>query len=89
MPILSVCDTYNTNACTVNELVYDNASQTSQTGKLLQCKVKGHQITHTYDPSHLIKVVRNNLETKNLGHCITERWMPGFDEYDGSLQIAA
>lgn len=84
-----MCDTCNVNANTVNELVSPNASLTQQTGKLLRYKVNGHTIIHTYDPSHLIKVVRNNFEVKNVAHFITERWRPGFEDYDGSLQIAA
>ncbi|XP_037049980.1 uncharacterized protein LOC119084205 isoform X2 [Bradysia coprophila] len=88
-PILSVCDTCNVNANTVNELVYPRANQTQQTGQLLQYKVNGHRIIHTYDPSHLIKVIRNNFEVKNVAHFISERWQPGCADYAGSIQIAA
>lgn len=86
---MSVCDTCSTNASTVNGLAYPNITQTKQTGELLQYKINGHLITHTYDPPHLIKVVRNNLEVKNLMHFINQRWEPGSDDYDGCLQIAA
>lgn len=34
-------------------------------------------------------MVRNNLQIKNLAHFITVRWQPGFEAYDGCLQIAA
>lgn len=87
VPILSVCDTCSVNASTVNELVYP-APQTQQTGDLLSYTVHGHRIIHVYDPSHLIKVVRNNLEVKNLAHFVGERWQPGMADYDASLQIA-
>lgn len=87
-PILSVCDTCNTNAKTVNELVYPNEHRTTQSGDLLQYKINGQLITHTYDPSHLIKVVRNNLQLKNIAHFVTVRWTPGLKEFDESLQIA-
>ncbi|XP_037037374.1 uncharacterized protein LOC119075089 [Bradysia coprophila] len=89
MPILSVCDTCSTNATAVNVLVYPNTHQTKQSGDLLQYKINGQLITHTYDPSHLIKVVRNNLQTKNLAHFVTDRWTPGLKEFEEKLQIAA
>lgn len=89
VPILSVCDTCQTNASAVNELCYPNAkSPTKQTGALLQYKVSGHVITHVYDPPHLIKVVRNNFETKNIAHFAANRWQPGFKDSDDPLQIA-
>lgn len=89
VPILSVCDTCSVNAGTVNTLVYPNAKQpTKQTGGLLQYKVNGHQLTHCYDPSHLTKVVRNNLETKNLVHFVAKRWQLGDEEFDVPVQVA-
>lgn len=90
VPILSVCDTCSINAAAVNELVYPNANQTKQTGALLQYKISGHVITHVFDPSHLIKVGRNNFEVKNIAHFASDRWQRGFDEFEsGTLQIAA
>lgn len=87
---MSVCDTCSTNASTVNELVHPNKQQVKQTGELLQYKVNGRVVTHVYDPPHLIKVVRNNFETKNLAHFVTNRWKPGYNEYDDCrLQIAS
>lgn len=89
MPILSVCDTCSINAAAVNELVHPNGNQTKQTGALLQYRIGRHVITHVFDPSHLIKVVRNNFEMKNIAHFATDRWQPGSDLYDSSLQIAS
>lgn len=87
-PILSICDQANTNATTVNELVNPNSLSTKQTGGVLRYKVNNHQLIHGFDPSHLIKVVRNNCETKNLAHRISERWQTGDTANIGSLQIA-
>lgn len=60
-----------------------------QTGGLLEYQINDHKMIHCYDPSHLIKVVRNNFETKNLAHFIAKRWQTGDGENFGSLQIAA
>lgn len=42
-------------------------------GRLLVYYVNGRRMIHCYDPSHVIKVLRNNLETKDLVHNITGR----------------
>lgn len=62
---------------------------TKQSGGLIQYKVNDHKLIHCYDPSHLIKVTRNNFETKNIAHFIPNRWQTGDEESYGSLQIAA
>ncbi len=84
-----MCDQCNTNSCTVNNLANPNNVSSQQTGCLLKYKVNGHEIIHCYDPSHLIKTVRNNLETKNLAHFIPKRWQAGDEENYGPLQIAS
>lgn len=66
----------------------NSSIKTKQSGALLQYSVSGNLITHAYDPSHLIKTVRNNLKTKNLTHFITNRWQSGEEDEVGSLQIA-
>lgn len=58
-----------------------------QSGALIQYSVSGQLITHAWDPSHLIKTVRNNFETKNISHFITNRWQSGKEDEVGSLQI--
>ncbi|KAG4074956.1 hypothetical protein HA402_014535 [Bradysia odoriphaga] len=88
VPIMSVCDTCSTNANAVNGLVHPSATSTKQTGDLLMYKINGHQIIHCYDPSHLIKAVRNNFQTKNLAHFVAKRWELNDDKFDGPLQIA-
>lgn len=91
IPILSVCDQASTNASTVNTLINPNNPTSEQSGRLLKYTVDGHQLIHVYDPSHLIKSIRNNLQTKNLAHFISERWTAGYVGYDddtASLQIA-
>lgn len=95
-----MCDQCSTNASTVNTLVNPVSPSTKQHGDLLQYKVNGHQLIHCYDPSHIVKVARNNFEKKNLAHCISKRWQAGEKDADaddaedandniGSLQIAA
>lgn len=43
-------------------------------GQLLSYKIGENTIIHCFDPPHLIKVIRNNLEKKNLRHFISKRW---------------
>lgn len=86
-PLMSVCDQSNTNASAINDLVKSPSLQ--QTGCLLKYTINGKTIIHCYDPSHLIKSIRNNLETKNLEHYIGERWRKGRKGgHNGTLQIA-
>lgn len=67
----------NTNANAVNFLANPTDETPKNHGQLLQYYVNGRLIIHVYDPSHLIKTVRNNLQTKNLDHTITKRWTHG------------
>ncbi len=76
-PILSVCDQVYTNSNTVNLLINPNGSTTANRGQLLKYYVNGREIIHVYDPSHLIKTLRNNLQTKDLVHTISSRWRNG------------
>lgn len=73
----------------MNTLVNPARPSTKQLGGLLKYKVNGHQLIHGYDPSHLVKVTRNNFEKKNLAHFISKRWQAGDEDNIGSLQIAA
>lgn len=49
-------------------------TSTTPDGGLLSYKIRNNTIYHCFDPPHLIKVIRNNLETKNLKHFVTHRW---------------
>lgn len=91
VPIMSVCDQTNTNASSINELSNPNKPSQQQTGDLIKYVVNGKKIIHCFDPSHLIKVMRNNLETKDLVHFIEKRWRKGWksDDSNGTLQIAS
>ncbi len=75
-PILSVCDQVNTNANAVNLLI-NPLNPPKNDGRLLVYCVNGRRMIHCYDPSHVIKVLRNNLEKKDLVHNITKRWQIG------------
>lgn len=41
---------------------------------MLKYKVLGDTIIHCFDNPHLVKVQRNNLQTKDLHHYIQQRW---------------
>lgn len=58
-------------------------------GGLLQYKVCGKTIIHCYDGPHLVKVVRNNLQVKNLQHYIKERWNGSNTKIHGNQQSAS
>lgn len=51
--------------------------------------VHGRRIIHCYDPSHLIKTVRNNLQTKDLVHYIIKPWCKDGTNFVGSKQLAS
>lgn len=78
----------NTNANTVNSLINPNGKPNNQ-GQLLVYYVNGRKIIHSYDPSHLIKTVRNNLETKDLVHGIIKCWRDGDTNTIGPLVTAS
>lgn len=83
-----MCDQVNTNANAVNILI-NPARPPKNNGQLLTYTIKNRQIIHCYDPSHLIKTVRNNWETKDLVHNITKRWRKGETSSIGSSQTAS
>lgn len=87
-PLLSVCDQVNTNSNTVNLLV-NPGKPAKNDGQFLVYSVNGRRMIHCYDPSHLIKTVRNNLETKDLIHKIANRWCQGFTNIAGFSQTAS
>lgn len=58
----------------VHKLIYPNCGRRTPDGKLLQYKIRGHNIIHCYDAPHLIKVLRSNCEKKNLKHYVNKRW---------------
>lgn len=73
----SVCDQDPTNVKAVNQLInpqYDQDKKNKPATGLLQYTIRDTVIIHCYDPPHLIKGIRNNLETKQLKHHITKRW---------------
>lgn len=70
----SVCDQTQTNAAAVNLLVYPNLRKVTQIGQLFSYKVQGNTIIHCFDPPHIIKVLRNNLYSKDLKHFVSDVW---------------
>lgn len=58
-------------------------------GCLLQYKVDGRTIIHCYDGPHIIKVVRNNFEVKDIKHNINERWSVSNSQTFGGEQTAS
>lgn len=74
---MSVCDQIHSNGLAVRELIDPNCltkKGNKYTGELLKYCIDGVSIIHCFDLSHLIKVVRNNFITKDLRHCIPDRW---------------
>lgn len=45
-----------------------------QDGQIYKYVVRDSEIIHCFDLPHLIKVIRNNLLTKDLTHSISKRW---------------
>lgn len=84
---MSVCDQVNMNESAIHRLMDRDFRRTP--GCLLQYKVAGRTITHCYDPPHIIKAVRNNLEKKNFKHFITERWNISSSKAYGKQQVAS
>lgn len=75
--LASVCDQDSTNVKAVNQLInpqYDQNKKKKPATGLLQYRIRNNDIIHCYDPPHLIKGIRNNLETKHLQHHVTKRW---------------
>lgn len=69
----SVCDQTNTNQSSVNCLIRPN-DYIPTYGRLLQYTIREKNIIHVWDPPHLLKIIRNNLQNKNLVHNVTKRW---------------
>lgn len=49
-------------------------SKARKPGEILVYYVRGERIIHCCDGPHLIKVVRNNLQTKDLIHYLPDNW---------------
>lgn len=45
-----------------------------QDGQIYKYTIRDVVIIHCFDLPHLIKVMRNNLQTKNLVHSVSKRW---------------
>lgn len=70
----SVCDQTATNAGAVNLLAYPNLRKVQQNGQLFSYIVEGNAIIHCFDPPHILKVIRNNLISKDLKHFVSDVW---------------
>lgn len=70
----SVCDQVGSNAAAINHLINPDCVRKTQTGEILKFKIHDTIIFHCFDPPYLIKVIRNNLMTKDLKHYVTKRW---------------
>lgn len=70
----SVCDQTSTNAAAVGKLAYPHLQKVMQMGQLFSYIVEGNRIVHYYDPPHILKVIRNNLHSKNLTHYVSDVW---------------
>lgn len=85
--IQSVCDQVQINESTIHKLMDSDFRRTP--GCLLQYKVGGNIVTHCYDGPHILKVVRNNFEVKNLSHSVWERWNISQSKSSGSERTAS
>lgn len=70
----STCDQLGVNVAAVHILIYNDFVSRTSDGRLLKYVISGRTIIHCYDPPHLIKVLRNNLLTKDLKHFVSKRW---------------
>lgn len=70
----SVCDQTATNAGAVNKLAYPGRQRVVQEGQLISYAIDGNTIIHCFDPPHILKVIRNNLQSKDLIHSISDVW---------------
>lgn len=57
-------------AAAVNRLINPLLDSIKQTGQLLSYEIDGNKIIHCFDPPHILKTLRNNLQTKNLKHFV-------------------
>ncbi len=67
----SVCDQAATNVSTVKALI---GVGSANNGQLLTYNLGDTTVIHCFDPPHLIKGTRNNLQTKQLQHSVLKRW---------------
>lgn len=67
----SVCDATYVNYAAVNKLIGLKDVRGDTLGQLLEYTINGTKICHIFDPPHLVKSIRNNLQIKNLGHSIS------------------
>lgn len=75
--IASTCDQVGTNVSALNHLIdptYDAKKPKKQDGKIYKYTIRNVEIIHCFDLPHLIKVIRNNLQTKDIIHHILKRW---------------
>lgn len=75
--IASTCDQVGTNVSALNHLIdptYDGKKPKKQDGKIYKYTIRNVEIIHCFDLPHLIKVIRNNLQTKDIIHHILKRW---------------
>lgn len=80
------------NVSAVNRLVQPhNVAPRKQDGLIIRYKIRDTEIIHCYDLPHLLKVIRNNLMTKDLEHSISKRWnISDFDAiYDDDIIYTA
>lgn len=91
--MMSVCDQVSVNSAAIRQLVSPCLPKSIPLTGLLSYKIGTTSIIHCYDPPHLIKVLRNNLMTKDLEHCITGRWninlRSGQDRGNGKKRMAS
>lgn len=78
----SVCDQTATNALGVNLLVDPTSQRVIPDGKLIQYKINDNTISHGWDPPHLIKTMRNNLQKKDLVHYVDKPWSDSYTAND-------
>lgn len=69
----TVSDMINTNMAAVDILSL-SLCQPKKPGRILVYKIRGQKIIHCCDGPHLIKVVRNNFQTKDLVHHLPDDW---------------
>lgn len=85
--IMSVSDQLQVNESAIHSLMDRDFRRTP--GCLLKYKIGDKTIVHCYDPPHIVKVVRNNLEVKNLKHFIDGRWDITKSKNYGNEQLAS
>lgn len=85
--LMSVSDQVQINESAINMLMDRDFQR--HPGCLLRYKVDDRTIIHCYDGPHIIKVVRNNFETKDIKHHINERWNVSNSQSFGSEQTAS